>query len=98
MPGVDLSGFFGTVLLLWIGVTLCVFGVPAAWLANEKGRNPAVWAIVGILIGPMAVLAVGFSPRVAEGEFGACPSCLEVVYRDAEMCPFCKTQYPKASE
>lgn len=34
----------------------------AAWLAGERGREPLVWAIVGLLLGPMAVIAVGLAP------------------------------------
>jgi hypothetical protein len=93
MPSLDFSGFFTSVLVLWVVTTLVVFGLPAAWLAGEKGRNPLAWLLAAVLIGPIAVLTVGLSPRSAGGAFGSCPRCREAVFADADVCPFCRTRY-----
>ena len=41
-------------ILLWV-----VFAVAAGVLAKGKNRNVALWAILGLLIGPFAILAGG---------------------------------------
>jgi len=40
-------------ILLWF-----VFAVAAGVLAKGKNRNVALWAILGILLGPFAILIV----------------------------------------
>lgn len=40
-------------ILLWV-----VFAVAAGVLAKGKNRNVVFWAILGLLIGPFAILAV----------------------------------------
>lgn len=40
-------------LIAWV-----VFGAAAASLAKGKNRNIVLWAIIGLLIGPFAVLIV----------------------------------------
>jgi hypothetical protein len=37
-----------------------VFGFAAASFAKGKNRNPYLWAAIGLLIGPFAVLVVLF--------------------------------------
>lgn len=40
-------------LFAWV-----MFGVAAASLAKGKNRNVMLWVIIGLLIGPFAVLAI----------------------------------------
>lgn len=49
-----------------------IFGGLAAWLANAKNRSVGSWFFLGVLLGPLAILAVGLAP-VAE-ESGAVTS------------------------
>lgn len=40
-------------LIAWI-----LFGVAAASLAKGKNRNVVIWTIIGLLIGPFALLVI----------------------------------------
>src|SRR6266581_3828540 len=62
-----------------------------AWLADERGRNPLPWLALSLLVSPLALLAVGFAPRVAGHQFNVCVECEEAVPRKATTCPFCLT-------
>ncbi|SDM81355.1 hypothetical protein SAMN05660860_03219 [Geoalkalibacter ferrihydriticus] len=42
------------IFLAWV-----LFGVAAGALAKGKNRNVVLWAIIGLLIGPFALLIVG---------------------------------------
>ncbi len=50
-------------LLLWL-----VFGAAAASMAKSKGRSVALWTLVGLLIGPFAVLVVAVMKPVSGAE------------------------------
>ena len=50
---------YETVVVLWV-----VCGIGASMIARSKGRSGCGWAIAGFLIGPLAILIVGFmEPR-----------------------------------
>ena len=51
--------------LLVIAIGLIVCGLLAAWLAEQKGHSAGAWFLAGLLVGPLAVIAVGLSPQVA---------------------------------
>ena len=50
-------------LILWF-----VFGAAAFVLAKGKGRNLALWTILGLLIGPFAVLILALLPTTEQGD------------------------------
>jgi len=70
-------------------VNAVVFGPLAAWLAVERGRDPAPWFVVGIVAGPFAAIAVGLGPRKVGHTFKACIECQEPIASGATTCPFC---------
>jgi hypothetical protein len=78
-----------TFLLVWLGVMIVVGGLPAAWLASERGREPFIWLFVGVVLGPLAPLLVGLAPIAAGGRFGPCRRCAEPVRREATRWPHC---------
>lgn len=51
----------------WI-IGWILFGVAAYSFANSKGRNKVLWAILGLLIGPFAVLILAFLPTTEKGD------------------------------
>jgi hypothetical protein len=83
------AGVTLTLLLIWLGVMIVVGGVPAAWLASERGREPFIWLFVGVLLGPFAAVVVGLAPVAAGGKYGRCRRCAEPVRREATRCPHC---------
>jgi hypothetical protein len=82
-----LAGFLLSVVL----VDALVVGPLTAWLADERGRDPAPWFFLGALFGPIALLSVGFGPRKVGATFKACVECQEPIFTEATTCPFCRT-------
>ncbi len=77
-------------MFLIVGV---MFGVMAALVAGEKGRNPLLWFLTGFLIGPFSLIVAVLRPRAVAGRFAECPACLEIVRDQARVCRFCGTAF-----
>ena len=93
----DVGGPLNVLWTVWVTVTLAVWvfvAVAAGWLADQKGRSPAIWFLVGLLSGPFAVVLVGFAPRGALGRYQRCRECREPIRREAVVCPFCRATMP----
>ncbi len=84
-------------LALALALSFLVFGLTAAWLADEKGRNGTTWLLLGTLLGPVGLFGIGVAPRGASGRFGPCWACREPIDREAVVCPFCQTDLTKDS-
>lgn len=78
-------------LVVWVGcAVLC-------WIvANSKARLAGIWFILGIFLGPLALLAVGTMPSVARNPDAPnpkthirCPDCREFVLKQANVCKHC---------
>lgn len=74
------------VLIVWT-----TSGGISAWLAREKGRSAETWFGLGMLLGPIAVTALGFAPVAPRGRYKACAECHEAVLRMATTCPHCRS-------
>lgn len=86
-------------VILWI---LC--GVAAAFVASAKGRSGFGWFLLGLLFGPIALLAAAVtSPDRASrerretlallqsGKGRPCPACAEVIRAEASRCRYCNS-------
>lgn len=83
----------GMLLVYGLAVGLVLFvtcGLPAAFLAEQRGRSQLNWALLGIFLGPVAILVVGLSEREPYGRFEECPDCGEAVFREARRCSHCR--------
>ena len=49
-------------LLFFLITYVVVFGGLTAWLATTKHRDGCMWFVLGALIGPLALIAVGLAP------------------------------------
>ncbi len=76
-------------VLLWLLPAILFFGLPASWLAVEKGRSEWSWFLLALVLGPLAILLLGLAPRGPQGRYQACPECSEAVFLSAVRCPFC---------
>jgi len=57
------------VTLFFIAVLAWVtMGALCAWLAGEKGRDVFGWFCLGVLLGPVALLTLGFSPSLVTSD------------------------------
>lgn len=90
-------------LLVWLGSILVAGAVAAG-----KGRSALLWAGLGIVAGPLAliVLFLPSAERVqqqeahAHGEsrdYRACPACAELVRRAAVKCRHCGAELGPAT-
>lgn len=79
---------------LFIGLWL-LCGILAAVVGGAKGRSGCGWFIVGVLAGPLGLLAVVGMPVVPRAEsvdasaFRKCPDCAETIMREARLCKHC---------
>ena len=79
---------------LFIGLWL-LCGVLAAVVGGAKGRSGCAWFIVGVLAGPLGLLAAVGMPVVVQtentdsGNFRKCPACAESIRREARLCKHC---------
>lgn len=68
------------VLIVALLVALALYGLVTAVVARSKNREPVTWFVAGILIGPLAVLAILIrddGPLVPRGYVRVmCPRCL----------------------
>lgn len=64
-------------------VIMFLFGLWAGYLASSKGENGILWFIVGLIIGPFAVLLVFFTAGKR------CISCQSKINKNALRCPKC---------
>ena len=80
-----------TLFLFWFSCSVLCWIV-----ANSKARLAGVWFLIGILLGPLALLAVGMMPSVERKDQPSarthvkCPDCRELVLKDANICKHCR--------
>ena len=79
-------------VVLWLAC-----GVFSSMIANSKRRNGVLWFVLGVLFGPLALLAVGFMPvvdvQVKRHPSGllVCPRCDTLNLQSATRCIACNS-------
>jgi len=83
-------------LSFWLVVLWLICGFFAGYVAYEKGRWGFWWFVMGLLFGPIALLAVVGLPDISSSMFQpspkthvTCPDCAEFVRNKAKVCPYC---------
>jgi hypothetical protein len=78
-----------TLVLLW-GVSALLSG----WLAARKARSARRWALLGAVVGPLALLIHVFYPPRHVPDTVPCPRCGKPVSRRAVACHHCQHRFP----
>lgn len=55
---------FGILAGIWFLVVWIACGAFASFVAKSKGRSATTWCILGLLFGPMALLAIAGAARL----------------------------------
>jgi hypothetical protein len=86
-------------VIVWI-----LFGIAAAVVATNKGRNGFGWFLLGILLGPFGfILSLIVSKNqpvldqeaLSSGSMKKCPFCAELIKAEANKCRFCGADIPQ---
>lgn len=79
-----------------------VIGAFTAYVAAQRGANGWLWMILGVLFGPLALIAAfasgsgaRTSVQATAGPLKKCPVCAEDVRVEARKCRFCGYQFPE---
>lgn len=82
--------FSGVWWIIWLAC-----GIACAVIAGSRNRSVLGWLVLGFLLGPVALLTVGFlGARIAPQSVRKCPFCAEMVLRDAKVCKHCGRELP----
>lgn len=92
-------------LTTWIIVWL-ICGFICSAISSNKGHNAGSWFVIGILFGPLAILAVlaqSKAERIIEldsindGSGVKCQFCAELIKKEALVCKHCGRDLPKTT-
>lgn len=84
---------------MWIffGLVWATFGAFGGMIANERGGDPLLGFIVGLLFGPLGLIAAFYlgdevsreQKLIEAGDRKRCPTCSELVRPSAKLCRYC---------
>ena len=89
-----------TDLLVFLIAYVVVFGGLTGWLASTKNRSGGAWFLLGALIGPLALIAVGLAPAVQKATESPRPAAMPSpagLPPEMKVCPQCAEEVKSAA-
>jgi len=92
----------GDCICIGIGITWLLCALVAGYTYSQKGRSYAAAFLLGILLGPIALVLAAITPKdekplerraLRSGKMRKCPACAELVQRDAKICRYCGHEF-----
>lgn len=87
---------------LYLAIALwSLFGFAAAVIAEHRGSDAIGGFILGFLFGPFGLIFAYYmgdetmreNKLIEQGLKKRCPTCMEVAYREAKICPHCRHDF-----
>jgi len=80
------------IVIVWIA---CAFGCAA--IAKSKNRSTLVWFLLGLILGILGLLIIGFmKAKEVDGHSQfPCPSCAEMILVQSTVCRYCGIDLPE---
>ena len=69
-------------------------GLAGGLIANKKGRDKFVWAILCFIFPPLVLAILMIPPKVTKGITRRCPDCGKIVSKNDTVCRYCKKEMP----
>lgn len=90
----------GVNCLMWALILFALIGMSIATstIAKQKGRDPFGWFLIGIVFGPIGLMAAIIAPEckagidkisLKNGSSKRCPQCAEIIRSKAKICRYC---------
>jgi hypothetical protein len=85
-----------------IGITWLLCALAAGYTYSQKGRSYVAAFLLGILLGPIALILAVITPKderalelraLRSGKMRKCPACAELVKGDANTCRYCGHEF-----
>lgn len=86
---------FIVALVMWI-----IFAFAVGFYAARRGRRRMLWALLALFISPLialiilAVRPVSGEGLILAGKHKKCPECGDIVPAGANICLFCRSNFP----
>lgn len=80
--------YFTPLVIPWL-----IFAGLSAGVAERKGNSKLGWFAVGVIFGPIGMLAALVAPNSGPRAFERrCPFCCGIVHKDAIICMYCHNE------
>ncbi len=74
---------------------LRLVGAVAGWIiADKKGRNGFIWAVLSFIFPLMVLVVLILPPKLAAGKTKRCPYCSKIIYEKDTVCRHCQREQP----